>query len=70
MEENKGTSSQAVFSKVQMKAIAGVMGDLLHRALQEAKKDASSEDASANQPSGSQGSSTHGEDRVRERESC
>ena len=41
-------------------AIAGVVGGLLQRALQEAKKDDSSEDASSNQASGSQESSAQG----------
>ena len=52
-------SSQAVFSEAQMKAIE-VVGDLLQRALEEAKKDYSSEDTSPNLASGSQGSSAQG----------
>ena len=53
-------SSQAVFSEAQMKAIAVVVGDLLQRALEEAKKDYSSEDTSPNLASGSQRSSAQG----------
>ena len=70
MEQDEATSSQAVFSELHLKAIAGVVGGLLPRALQEAKKDDSSKDASSNQASGSQGSSTQSPCGVWEKELC
>ena len=60
MEGEGATGAQATFSEAQMKAIAGVVGSLLEKALNE-KKDGHSEGAISNRPSGSQAASAQGE---------
>ena len=63
MEEEGAMGSQGAFSEAKMKAIIGVVGNLLEKALKEVKKDSYvySEDPTSNWPSGTQAGSTQGE---------
>ena len=54
MEEEGATGSKTACSEVQMKAIVKVVGNVLEKALKEAKKHSDSEGAISNRPSRSQ----------------